>query len=215
MGTQQIIHLAIINLLLSDHHLGQNVSLQDILNTKNNQDFMTSIDSVVVVDKYIPNIYQYLSQQSELDFALLVANLPISDAEATKNKSQTLPFISLGTISPFFFANDKFVKAKVKRKFYFNETLEQFFLDHKPIPLTYFTELEHKFLSYLYQKAERICSHHQIAEHVWNGVASKNTISKMVSRVRKKLNQFSPDAGNRYILTSRGYQQGYLFSLKA
>mgnify|MGYP000061858256 CR=1 FL=1 len=77
MGTQQIIHLAIINLLLSDHHLDQNVSLQDVLNTKNNQDFMTSIDSVVVVDKCIPNVYQYLSQQSELAFALFVANLPI------------------------------------------------------------------------------------------------------------------------------------------
>lgn len=200
MDTQQIINIAIINLLLSHHHLSQNISLEDILNTKNSQGFMKSIDSVVVVDRYIPNIYQYLSQQSELDFALFVTNLPI---------------ISLGTVSPFAFANDQVVEKQVKRDFYFNETLEQFFLDHKPIPLTCFTELEHKFLSYLYQEAERVCSHRQIAEHVWNGFASKNTISKMVCRVRQKLNQLSPDAGNRYIVTSRGYKQGYLFSLNA
>lgn len=93
---------------------------------------------------------------------------------------------------------------------YFDENSGHFFVDGKPIPPTYFTELEHRLLSHLYQNAEHVCSYHNLAQHVWGGWAQDNTITQRISKLRHKLSQISGRDSELYIETGRGYVRGYM-----
>ena len=100
----------------------------------------------------------------------------------------------------------------IKPSFYFDDETKRFVVDGHPIPITYFTELEHEFLLYLYKNAERLCSYNDITQHVWQGwISSNNIISSAVGRIRRKLNKISEGAGKRYIKTRTGF--GYILTL--
>lgn len=96
--------------------------------------------------------------------------------------------------------------------FYFDQETERFVVDGHPIAITHFTELEHDFLRYLYQNANRLCSYSEITQDVWEGwVSSNNIISSAVARIRRKLNEISDGAGRRYIKTKKSF--GYILTL--
>ena len=87
-------------------------------------------------------------------------------------------------------------------------TNDQFVLDGIPIAPSHLTPLEQKLLEYLYERAGRVCSYDDIITAIW-GYAQydkiqNNTLAKLVSNLRRKLNQISEGAGNRHIRTILG-----------
>ena len=101
------------------------------------------------------------------------------------------------------------VEGNSKSELYFDKHTAQFVVDGRPIPHEYLTKLDVGLLTYLCSKPGRLCSFDDIAARVWDDpgwAPENNTISRAVTNLRKKLNQFSPDAG-RYIQNIRG--QGY------
>jgi DNA-binding response OmpR family regulator len=77
------------------------------------------------------------------------------------------------------------------------------------VPHEQLTKLEVSLLTYLYRNIGRLCSFDDIALQVWDDpqwAPENNTISRAVTNLRKKLNDFSPGAGE-YIQNIRG--QGY------
>lgn len=83
-----------------------------------------------------------------------------------------------------------------------------FVLDTCAIPRQHFTALEEKLLRYLYGQAGRVCSYDELTHHVW-GYAKYDevldaTVAKVVSNLRKKLDDISAGAGMRHIRTVRG-----------
>jgi pSer/pThr/pTyr-binding forkhead associated (FHA) protein len=92
---------------------------------------------------------------------------------------------------------------------YFDKVANQFVVNGQPIPHEFLTRLDVGLLTYLYHNTGRLCSFDEIAQHVWDDPAwapENNTISRAITNLRKKLNQFSPGAGE-YIQNIRG--QGY------
>lgn len=96
----------------------------------------------------------------------------------------------------------------------FDEVKSSFYIDGKPIPPTHLTEFEYSLLNYLYENGGYICEYSDIAKNVWGGWVGKNSINKMVSKLRSKLNRISHNSGKRYIRTIRGYNQGYMLVRK-
>jgi len=83
-----------------------------------------------------------------------------------------------------------------------------FVLDNNRIPHQHLTALEEKLLLYLYERAGRVCSYDEIVRDVWGYVKyeeiQENTVAKVVSNLRKKLDDVSPGAGMRHLRTVRG-----------
>lgn len=92
----------------------------------------------------------------------------------------------------------------------FDEDSSQFIVDGNMIPHPHLTELEYKMLQYIYENGGKICSFGDIAQDVWAGFVSDNTITQLIYRLRRKLNDISPGSGARYLKTSRGDVRGYL-----
>jgi hypothetical protein len=91
----------------------------------------------------------------------------------------------------------------------FDETTSQFVIEGQAVPHEQLTKLEVSLLTYLYRNIGRLCSFDDIALQVWDDpqwAPENNTISRAVTNLRKKLNDFSPGAGE-YIQNIRG--QGY------
>lgn len=83
-----------------------------------------------------------------------------------------------------------------------------FVLNDTRISRQHLTALEEKLLLYLYERAGRVCTYDQIVHDVW-GYAKyeeiqENTVAKVVSNLRKKLDDVSPGAGMRHVRTVRG-----------
>ena len=91
----------------------------------------------------------------------------------------------------------------------FDEALDVFIVDGQAIHLS---QTLHALLDYLYKNAERGCSYYQINSAVWFGHAKRNTITGAVANLRKKLNEISLGAGERYIKNDHGY--GYRLTRK-
>jgi len=84
----------------------------------------------------------------------------------------------------------------------------RFVLDHTHISRQHLAALEEKLLLYLYERAGRVCTYDEIMRDVW-GYAKydemqDNTVAKVVSNLRKKLDDISPGAGMRHVCTVRG-----------
>jgi hypothetical protein len=83
-----------------------------------------------------------------------------------------------------------------------------FVLDDTRISREHLTALEEKLLLYLYERAGRVCTYDEVVRDVW-GYAKydeiqDNTVAKVVSNLRKKLDEVSPGAGLRHVRTVRG-----------
>lgn len=93
----------------------------------------------------------------------------------------------------------------------FDSNTQKFIVDEQPVPHEDLSKLEYDMLLYLYKNAGRVCSRYDISENVWDygedDAASNAMIASVISRLRKKLNEKSPGAGERYIISVRG--QGY------
>jgi hypothetical protein len=91
---------------------------------------------------------------------------------------------------------------------------DQFTLDGQPVPHTHLTALEHALLRHLVRNAGRVCTYDDLIENVWGYArydeTQNNTVAKTVSNLRKKLNDLSPEAGNRYIHTVHGRGVEYI-----
>ena len=97
----------------------------------------------------------------------------------------------------------------VNPNLYLDKSTAQFVVGGKPIPHEYLTKLDVGLLTYFCNNAGRLCSFDDIAAHVWDDPAwmpENNTISRAVTNLRRKLNQFSAGTGD-YIQNIRG--QGY------
>lgn len=105
-------------------------------------------------------------------------------------------------------------KIPDKLGIHFDENESKFIVDGNVIPEGYLSELEERLLGYLYQNAGKRCSSRQIAQGVWGGVVSDKTIHRLISRLRRKLNEISPGSGIRYLKTSHEDLPGYILSLK-
>lgn len=83
-----------------------------------------------------------------------------------------------------------------------------FVMDDTRIPRQHLTALEEKLLRYLYERAGRVCSYDEIMRDVWGYArydeVQDSTVAKVVSNLRKKLDDVSAGAGMRYIRTVRG-----------
>jgi hypothetical protein len=84
----------------------------------------------------------------------------------------------------------------------------QYVLDGFTIAHEYLTPLEHKLLDYLYTNSGRVCSYDELIRNVW-GInkyddIQDNSVAKLVSNLRKKLDTISPGAGVRHIQTVHG-----------
>lgn len=66
------------------------------------------------------------------------------------------------------------------------------------------TPAEYRLLGYLVANAGRVLSKERIADHVWGEVRGDNAIERLVSRLRRKVDQGEP----ALILTQRGF--GYM-----
>ncbi len=84
----------------------------------------------------------------------------------------------------------------------------RFVLNDAGIPRQHLTALEEKLLLYLYERAGRVCNYDELIRNVW-GYAKydelqENTVAKVVSNLRKKLDDIAPGAGMRHLRTVRG-----------
>lgn len=84
----------------------------------------------------------------------------------------------------------------------------QFVLDGFAISHEYLTPLENKLLEYLYSNSGRVCSYDELIRNVW-GInkyddIQDNSVAKLVSNLRKKLDNVSPGSGVRHIQTVHG-----------
>jgi hypothetical protein len=96
---------------------------------------------------------------------------------------------------------------EVKPGLSFDTTSSEAVVDGKRIPPEDLTPLERRLLEYLYSRAGQVCTKDDISEHVWEsqyGGVSDEMIAQVVSTLRRKLDQTSPEAGTRYIETIRG-----------
>jgi len=84
----------------------------------------------------------------------------------------------------------------------------EFVLDGFTISHEYLTPLENKLLDYLYANSGRICSYDELIRNVW-GInkyddIQDNSVAKLVSNLRKKLDNISPGSGVRHVQTVHG-----------
>lgn len=82
-----------------------------------------------------------------------------------------------------------------------------FVLDGVRIKHTDLTTLEQRLLEYLYKQSGRVCTFDELIQQVWGPKSEDvqdNTVSKLVSNLRKKLDTISPGAGARHIRTVHG-----------
>lgn len=90
---------------------------------------------------------------------------------------------------------------------YFTED-GHFVLNDTHISRQHLTVLEEKLLFYLYERAGRVCTYDEIMRDVWGYARydemQDNTVAKVVSNLRKKLDDISPGAGIRHVRTVRG-----------
>jgi len=81
-------------------------------------------------------------------------------------------------------------------------------LDDARIARQHLTTLEEKLLLYLYERAGRVCTYDELVRDVWGYAkydeVQDNTVAKVVSNLRKKLDDVSPGAGIRHLRTVRG-----------
>ena len=84
----------------------------------------------------------------------------------------------------------------------------QFVVDGIPLAHAHLTPMEQKLLEYLYERAGRVCTYDEIIAGVWGyskyEKTQNNTVAKLVSNLRRKLDQVSMGAGNRHIRTILG-----------
>ncbi len=84
----------------------------------------------------------------------------------------------------------------------------QFILDGVHIAHAYLTVLEERLLLYLYERSGRVCIYDDLIHGVWGypkyEEVQDNTVAKLVSNLRKKLDGISPGAGPRHIQTVHG-----------
>lgn len=84
----------------------------------------------------------------------------------------------------------------------------RFVLDGISIPRHHLTALEEKLLLYLYERSGRVCTYDEVIRDVWGYAryddVQDSTVAKTVSNLRKKLDDISPGAGQRYLRTVRG-----------
>ncbi|MCB0077378.1 MAG: winged helix-turn-helix domain-containing protein [Anaerolineales bacterium] len=109
-----------------------------------------------------------------------------------RQTSATTPYYHLDPITPTPFTP--------MRTFYADDE-GRFVLDGKVIPATHFTPIEEQVLSYLYAHSGEVVSYEQIISHVWgyDETVQNNTVAKVVSNLRRKLNERADGAGD-YIL---------------
>ncbi len=95
-----------------------------------------------------------------------------------------------------------------------DETGSYYKVDGQWLPRQELTPLEDALLSYLHKNAGKVCTYEKIVVNVWDPdskeliTSDKGSIARVISSLRKKLNQKSLGAGERYIetLRDRGYQ---------
>lgn len=84
----------------------------------------------------------------------------------------------------------------------------QFVVDGTPLALSYLTPLEQRLLEYLYERAGRVCTYDEIIAGVWGYTyydkVQNNSVAKLASNLRRKLDLISDGAGNRHIRTILG-----------
>lgn len=88
---------------------------------------------------------------------------------------------------------------------------QDLFIDNQLVSLSLLSSLEEKLLNFLYQNANRVCSYREIALHVWGGEIGKDSIRMLMKRLRKKMDEITPNSGKRFIKTIHGY--GYKITL--
>lgn len=98
--------------------------------------------------------------------------------------------------------------AIAEKGLFFDETTGNFIVDGKKMPQEDLSPTTETLFVYLYRNAGRICSLDKIIDDCWGLEMSDDIVYQSIRRLRKKLNQISPGAGKRYIVTvpRRGYK---------
>lgn len=84
----------------------------------------------------------------------------------------------------------------------------QFIVDGQRILPNHLTGLEERLLTYLYERSGRTCTYDELIQNVWEydhkETIQDNSVAKLVSNLRKKLDTLSEGAGTRHIRTVYG-----------
>lgn len=128
-------------------------------------------------------------------------------AENQEFNFQAVGFDSERTELWMLIPNETSAVAKPTRGLLYQSEDGSFVLDGARIPHTYLTSLEQRLLEYLYTHSGRICSFDELIQNVWGPKSEDvqdNTVAKLVSNLRKKLDAVSAGAGARHIRTVHG-----------